>query len=103
MAESAARWGRSCAAPNEQLRPIVNGRAWRIDAAVDERVDLLAVDRLHLIEINLAERGVVDVGRERQRLVRRPERSGDPARLAIVPCIAVGDFANDLGRRAVDL
>ena len=113
-AASAARCGRSCAAPNEQLSPIVTGRAWRTDAqnastvwpdrlrpdksvrvieiisgsgrpsaasrfehrldpglgvervedrldqdeidpALDQRVDLLAIDRLDRVEIDLAD------------------------------------------------
>ena len=143
IAASAARCGRSWAAPNEQLRPMVSGRAWRtacperldrvagqvaarqigeghrqhdrqrrgraparprsaamiaglgvervehrldqdeVDAALDQRVDLLAIDRLQRVEIDLAKARIVDVGRQRQRLVGRPDRAGDPARPAV--------------------
>src|SRR6185369_2973095 len=71
-----------------------------IDAALDESIDLLAIDRLHLVEVDLPEGGIVDVGRERQRLVRRPERTRDPALLAVLRTVAVDDLANDLRRRA---
>ena len=113
-ADSAATCGRSWAAPNEQLRPIVSGRAWRteaqkastvwpdrlrpdrsvsvieimsgssrpsarsasqrrhdpglgvqrvehrldqdeVDAALDQRLDLLAIDALHRVEVDLAD------------------------------------------------
>ena len=74
-----------------------------IDAALDQRIDLLAIDRLHLVEIDFAKGGIVDVGRQRQGLVGRAERARDPARLAVLRRIAVGDFADDPRRRAVDV
>ena len=40
IARSACTCGRSCSAPNEQLRPIVSGLAWRTD--VPEGLDRMA-------------------------------------------------------------
>ncbi len=57
-----------------------------VDAAVQQPVDLLAIDALHFVEGDGAIAGIVDVGRDRQRLVGRAERAGDEARL-------VGSFA----------
>ena len=139
IADKAAIWARSWAAPNEQLRPIDSGRAWRteaqklsiewperlrpersvividsmigsvarstrraawiaglgvqrvehgldqdeIDAAFDQRLDLLDIDVGDRVEIDLAIAGIVDVGRQRQGLVGRPDRAGDPALPAV--------------------
>ena len=47
--------------------------------AVAEAPDLLRVRLVHLVEGDLAERGVLDVGGERERDVQRPERSGHEA------------------------
>ncbi len=149
--------GRSCSAPNEQLSPIVSGRACRtacqkastvwpdrlrpdrsvsvidsmigksrprslrrldrrhdpslgveriehrldqdeIHPALDQRVDLLAVHLLEVIEVDLAVAGIVDVGRERQRLVGRPERPGDEARAAVLRFELVGDSPREPAR-----
>ena len=51
-------------------------------AAVEQAVDLLAVDALHLVERHGAEARIVDVGRNRQGLVGRPQRADHEARLA---------------------
>ena len=70
-----------------------------VDPALDQRVDLLAIDRLDRVEVDLAKAGIVDVGRQRQRLVGRPDRAGDPA-LAAVGCAGlVGDFARSIAPR----
>ena len=63
-----------------------------IDAALDQRLDLLDIDVGDGVEIDLAKAGIVDVGRERQGLVGRPERAGDAA---LRPSFArrVGDLA----------
>ena len=52
-----------------------------VDAAVDQPAHLLGEGIFHLIERHRAERGIVDVGRNRQRLVRRAHRSCDKPRL----------------------
>ena len=50
-----------------------------VDAAVDEAAHLLRIALAHVIEGDCAVGGVVDLGRERERLVQRPERAGDEA------------------------
>ena len=52
----------------------------QVDAALDERGDLLGVGRAHLREGDRAERGVVDLRRDRERDVERPDRPGDEPR-----------------------
>ena len=70
-----------------------------IDAALDQRLDLLDIDVGDGVEIDLAKAGIVDVGRERQGLVGRPDRARDPA----LPLVGVGDLADDPRRGDVDL
>ena len=53
-----------------------------VDSALDESINLLAVDGLHLVEIDFAKSRVVDVRGKGKCLVRRPEGTGDPA----LPC-----------------
>ena len=53
----------------------------KVDAAVDQGIDLFTIDGLHLVEVDFAEGGIVDVGRKRQRLVGRADRARDPAGL----------------------
>ena len=163
-AACASAWtcGRSCCAPNEQLSPIVSGRAWRtacqkastvwperlrpersvivieiisgtsrpcawpasiaamipalafsVSKTVSIRMKstppsisashLLAIDLLQPVEVDLAIAGIVDVGRQRQGLVGRPDRAGDEARLAVLGLEVVGRLARDPGRGEVDL
>ena len=52
----------------------------RVDPAFDQGVDLLAIDGFHRVEIDLAKARIVDLRRQRQRLVGRPDRARDPAR-----------------------
>ncbi len=52
----------------------------QVHAAVDQAQGLLVVGRFELGIAHGPSAGVVDVARERGRLVRRPERTGDPAR-----------------------
>ena len=67
-----------------------------VDAAVEQAVDLLAVDALHLVEGDGAVARVVDVGRHRQGLVGGTERADDEARLAGIPGgEGVGALARD--------
>ena len=49
----------------------------QVDAAVDERGDLLRVGLAHLVERDGAERGVLDLRRDGQRDVERADRTGD--------------------------
>jgi hypothetical protein len=46
-------------------------------------LDLLDIDVGDRVEIDLAIAGIVDVRRERQRLVGRADRAGDPALAAV--------------------
>jgi hypothetical protein len=50
-----------------------------LGSAGDQSLDLFDIDVGQEVEIDLAKARVVDVGRERQRLVGRPERAGDEA------------------------
>ena len=43
-----------------------------IHSALDQCIDLLAIHRSHLVEINFAETRIVDAGRQRQCFVGRP-------------------------------
>ncbi len=52
----------------------------QIAAAVDQAAHLLPVGLAQLVEGHVAERRVVDVGRNRQDAVGRPHRAGDEAR-----------------------
>ena len=45
-----------------------------------QAADLIDVGGLHLVERDVAERRVVDVGRDRERAVRRSDRAGDESR-----------------------
>ena len=75
-----------------------------VDAAVEQAVDLLAIDALHLVEGDGAIAGIVDVGRDRQGLVGRAERAGDEARLArVLRRRGIGAGARDLRGGEVDL
>jgi hypothetical protein len=65
--------------------------------------DVGALADIDEVEIDLAIAGIVDVGRQRQRLVGRPERAGDPALAAVLLCLAVGDLADDPGAGEVDV
>ena len=70
----------------------------QVHAAVDEAERLLVVGRLELGVAHGPGAGVVDVARERGRLVRRSERSGDPA--AGVPAPRPSPRPRPCGRRA---
>ena len=74
-----------------------------IDPALDQRVDLLAVNILEIIEIDLAIAGIVDVGAERQRLVGRPDRPRDEARAAVLRGKFVRHAPRELGALDIDL
>ena len=50
-----------------------------VDAALGERGDLLRIARPHLLERHRAVRRVIDLRRDRERDVERPDRSGDEA------------------------
>jgi hypothetical protein len=52
-----------------------------IDPARDQRIALLAIIGLQRVEIDLAIARIVDIGRQRQRLVGRADRTGDKAAL----------------------
>ncbi len=51
-----------------------------IDAAFDQRIDLLVVRLDHLVERGVAVAGIVDVAGDRELLVRRTDRAGDEPR-----------------------
>ena len=73
-----------------------------IDTTLDQRIDLLAIDRLDLVEVDLAVAGIVDVGRQGQGLVGGAQRTRHPARPAVFRRIFVSDAAHDLGRGVID-
>ena len=52
----------------------------QVAAAVDQAAHLLLVGLAQLVERHVAERRIVDVGRDRQDPVGRPHRAGDEAR-----------------------
>src|SRR3546814_12127688 len=64
-----------------------------VGAAFGQCDDLIEIDLLQFVEIDLAIAGIVDVGRQRQRLVRRPDRARDKAAAAVARLIFVGGFA----------
>src|SRR3546814_9146856 len=66
-----------------------------VDAARDQRVALLAIDALQTIEIDLAITGIVDVWRQRQRLVGWADGAGDETGLAVLRLEIVRGFARD--------
>ncbi len=74
-----------------------------IDPALDQRIALFAVHVAHRVEIDLAIARIVDIGRERERLVGRTDRAGDKARLAVAGLGRIGFLARDAGGFDVDL
>ena len=52
-----------------------------VGAALDQPAHLLRVGLAQLVEVDVAEAGIVDVGRDRRRAVGRPDGAGDEARL----------------------
>ena len=54
-----------------------------IGPALDQRAALVDIDRDDFVEGNFAKTRVLDIGRQRQRLVGRPHRPRDKARYAI--------------------
>ena len=85
--EAPARRGRRYDLEREQRGLAVQRVEDRLDeeevgAAFGEALDRFAVRRDELVEADIARTGIVDVGRDRRRAVRRPERAGDEARLA---------------------
>ncbi len=73
-----------------------------VGAAVEQALDLRPVGAGGLGEGEGAVAGVVDVGRERERLVERPDGTADPAR-ALGRSRTVGSLAGDAGGRGVEL
>ncbi|KAG7666547.1 hypothetical protein KSW81_002826 [Nannochloris sp. 'desiccata'] len=73
-----------------------------VRSAFHERLGLVAIDGGQVIEIDLAVAGVFDIGAERERLVGRPDGSGDKARTAIAGGEFVRQFARDAGGSEVD-
>ena len=60
----------------------------------------IEVGRGELVEVDVAERRIVDVRRQRRRAVRRPERAGDERTCAGLRGVLVRRVARDLrGRR----
>jgi len=51
-----------------------------MDAALDQRAHLLGVRLAQRIEVEIPKRSIVHVGRDRERLVGRADRTGDEAR-----------------------
>ena len=74
-----------------------------VGAAFGQCDDLVEIDLLQFVEIDLAIAGVVDVGRQRQRLVRRPDRARDEAAAAVARLIFVGGFAAEPRAFMVDV
>src|SRR3546814_540197 len=66
-----------------------------VDAARDQRVALLAIDALQTIEIDLAITGIVDVWRQRQRLVGWADGAGDETGLAVLRLEIVRGFRSE--------
>ena len=76
----------------------------QVTAAVDQAARLFAIGCAHLVEGRGAKRRVVDVRRDRQRPIGRPDRSRDQTRLLRRACAPlVGDTARDLGTLDIDL
>ncbi len=74
-----------------------------IDPAFDQGIDLFAVHVLQEIELDLAIPRIVDLGRQRQGLVRGAQRAGDKTGSAILRCELIRDAACQPGRFYVDL
>ena len=75
-----------------------------VGAAFDQPARLLGIGLRQLVEADVAEAGVVDVGRDRGRAVGGPQRAGDEARLVRRPLRRrVGRGARELGGGQVDL
>ena len=74
-----------------------------IGSALGERDYLFAIDVLQFVEIDLAIARIVDVGRQRQRLVRRPDRARDEAAAAVLRRELVGRFAPQARAFVVDV
>ncbi len=72
-------------------------------AAGDQRARGLAIGRDELVEIDVAEGRVVDVGRQRGRAVGGAERAGHEARLAVARRVLVGHAARQARGREVEL
>ncbi len=65
----------------------------QVDAAFDQRRDLLVVGGDHLVERRAAVAGVVDVAGDRELLVGRADRAGDEPRLVGRPLVHLVDGA----------
>ncbi len=74
-----------------------------VDAALDEAGDLLAIGLGQLAERHRAVSGILDLGRQRQRDVGRPDRAGDPALAAVGGGRGVDGAAGEPGAGDVDL
>ena len=74
----------------------------QVRAPVDQAAGLLEVGRDQLVEADVAGSGVVDVGRDRGRLVRGAERPGHPAR-ALGRRVLVGSLPGERGGGPVEL
>jgi hypothetical protein len=74
----------------------------QVGPALDEPARRIRVGRGELLEADVPETGVVDVGRERRRPVRGPERAGHEAG-PLQRGESVGRPAGDAGRLVVDL
>ena len=74
-----------------------------VDAARDQRVALLAIVGLERIIIDLAIGGIVDIGRDGERLVGRADRSGDEARLAVLRTHRLAGRARQLRGGDIDV
>ena len=73
-----------------------------IGPAVDQRGGLFVIDFDQVVPVDLAEAGVVDIGREREGLVGRADRPGDKARAAVLGSELVGDLSGEASAGQVD-
>ena len=74
-----------------------------VDAAGDQRLDLLLVRVGERVEGDGAIAGILDARRDRQRHVRRTDRAGDEAPFPVAPLGLVGRLARQHGRGPVEL
>src|SRR3546814_7422084 len=68
-----------------------------VDSALQQRVDLLAVDVLQFVEPDRAKARVVDVRGQGQCLVGRPDRARDKAGAGVFLRLRVGFRPGDMG------
>ncbi len=76
---------------------------YEIHPTLDQRRALLAILAFQCIEIDLAERGIIDLGADRQGLVGGTNRARDEAPPPVLCCRLFAAFARNPGGRDVDV